>query len=161
MQVGSKYDEVGWKSYQICAKYGAMIATGHEHSYSRTKTLTAIGNRSRAHGAIGSFDQVLLRPNHTFVFVSGLGGKSARPYSCFSHDDDTWWASIYASNYILKNGVPLEPKDCDFMNPTRPQKTERTGVLFMDFNYLDDPRVARGQFVTSEGKVYDDFFVTR
>ena len=39
MQVGSKEDEVGWQPYEVCREGGAIVATAHEHSYSRTHLL--------------------------------------------------------------------------------------------------------------------------
>ena len=36
MQVGGKGNEAGWPAYQACLAGGAIVATGHEHSYSRT-----------------------------------------------------------------------------------------------------------------------------
>src|SRR3989338_8661474 len=42
MQVGLKTDEMGWSVYETCRQQGAIIATGHEHTYERTKTLTNI-----------------------------------------------------------------------------------------------------------------------
>ena len=36
MQVGGKPDETGWGVYEESRKGGAIIATGHEHSFSRT-----------------------------------------------------------------------------------------------------------------------------
>src|SRR5262249_50542404 len=44
LQLGSKGDETGWAVYETCKNHGAIIATGHEHSYSRTKTLTNMPN---------------------------------------------------------------------------------------------------------------------
>ena len=46
MQIGSKGDEIGWAVYETCKNQGPSIATGHEHSYSRTKTLTHAGAAS-------------------------------------------------------------------------------------------------------------------
>lgn len=159
MQVGRKSDEIGWKAYQLCAQYGAMIATGHEHSYSRTRTLSDIGNRAANHGAIGRNDQLQLAPGKTFAFVSGLGGKSARPYDCALHDNERWWASIYASNYILSNGMTVEAKRCELKDNTQGQ--HRTGVLFVDYNYDGNPKLAKGQFISSEGEIMDEFWINR
>ncbi len=41
-QVGGKENETGWAVYDECRKGGAIIATGHEHSYSRTLTLSNV-----------------------------------------------------------------------------------------------------------------------
>ena len=40
MQVGGKGDEMGWAVYEACRQKGAIIITGHEHTYHRTKTMT-------------------------------------------------------------------------------------------------------------------------
>jgi hypothetical protein len=40
MQVGGKGDEMGWAVYEACRQQGAIIITGHEHTYHRTKTMT-------------------------------------------------------------------------------------------------------------------------
>ena len=41
LQVGSKSDEVGFEAYNRCAKMGAIIVTGHEHSYCRSKPISS------------------------------------------------------------------------------------------------------------------------
>ncbi len=37
MQIGKQMDDVGWGPYEACRRGGAIIATGHEHSYARTQ----------------------------------------------------------------------------------------------------------------------------
>jgi len=90
-----------WASYRACQEAGAMIATGNEHVYARTVTLTDLGNGGAGHGATGAPDRVAVGPGRTFVVVSGLGGRSKRDYECAAHDDDTWWATVYTRNYYL------------------------------------------------------------
>ena len=48
MQVGGKGDSVGWEPYEECRKGGAIIATGHEHSYSRTHLMDSFETQSIA-----------------------------------------------------------------------------------------------------------------
>ena len=102
MQVGGKGDSTGWDVYEECRLGGAIIATAHEHSYERTKTLVDMSTQT-----IDSDwplpNDVRVAPGATFAFVSGLGGKSVRdqerclpaksPYGC-----DGVWASIYTSD---------------------------------------------------------------
>ena len=45
MQVGGKLDETGWDVYEECRKGGAIIATGHEHSYSRTHLMEVLRSK--------------------------------------------------------------------------------------------------------------------
>ncbi|HET6585220.1 MAG TPA: metallophosphoesterase, partial [Nannocystaceae bacterium] len=93
MQAGGKGNEVGWEAYRNCMNGGAIIATGHEHSYARTQTLTDLGNPESGHGAKGEHHVMTVGTGSTFVFVSGLGGNEVRDYEEDLHDDDTWWST--------------------------------------------------------------------
>ncbi|WP_437571958.1 DNRLRE domain-containing protein [Sorangium sp. So ce542] len=146
MQVGGKSNEVGWSAYQACMNAGAIVATGHEHSYSRTLTLTDVGNASTGHGKTGAFNLVELGPNRTFVFVSGLGGVGIRDYEAASHDDDTWWSSYYASNKWVKNGTLMSG-------------TADYGALFIRFNVGGDPKRATAYFKDVDGRLADEFTI--
>ncbi|HEY6560500.1 MAG TPA: DNRLRE domain-containing protein [Polyangiaceae bacterium] len=146
MQVGGKGDEVGWNAYRECMTGGAMVATGHEHSYSRTLTMTNVGNRSAGHGAVGAHTLVELGAGRNFVFVSGLAGVGIRDYVASSHDDDTWWSSYYASNRWVKNGTLMSG-------------TARYGALFVRFNVDGDPKRARAYFKDVNGRLADEFTI--
>jgi hypothetical protein len=146
MQVGTKTDEVGWNAYIECMKAGAIVSTGHEHSYARTLTLTDLGNASNGHGATGAFDIVELFAGGNFVFVSGLGGAGIRDRSSTEHDDDTWWASYYTANEWLKNGA-LQSGTGTF------------GALFIRFHVDGNPRRAKAYFKDVNGRVADEFVI--
>lgn len=146
MQVGAKADEVGWAPYQICERHGALIVTGHEHSYSRTRTLMAVGNLDFGHGAMPPDDRIELAPGRTAVVVAGLGGRSRRAFLEASHADDTWWASIYARGLQVNNGVQLGN-----------ESAIDDGALFIDFHVDGDPTLARGYFKTTAGAIVDSF----
>ncbi|XXY46396.1 DNRLRE domain-containing protein [Sorangium sp. So ce269] len=146
MQVGGKSNEVGWSAYQECMSAGAIVATGHEHSYSRTLTLTDVGNAGTGHGKTGAFNLVELAPNRNFVFVSGLGGVGLRDYEAASHDDDTWWASYIASNKWVKNGTLMSG-------------TADYGALFIRFNVSGDPKRATAYFKDVDGRLVDEFTI--
>ncbi len=146
-QIGGKGDSVGWDAYETCRRHGAIIATGHEHSYSRTKTL----RRVEAADVDSTCDDdrstpepdVCVGAGSTFLFVSGLAGSSVRdqercfptsyPYGC-----DGEWAKIYA-----------EDQGAQF------------GALFVSFDMSDDGDTARGYFKTIDGDVIDSFTITR
>jgi hypothetical protein len=147
MQIGTKSDEVGWNAYQVCMNAGALIGTGHEHSYSRTLTLTNLGTSSLGHGAVGAFDALSVGPGRTFVFVSGLGGQSVRNYDAVGHDDDTWWAAQYSADRWLKSGVVRSG-------------TGTHGALFIRFHVDGNPRLARGYFKDINGRIADEFTIT-
>lgn len=144
MQVGTKSDEVGWQAYQACAQAGAIISTGHEHSYSRTLTLTNLGNIAAGHGATGAHDVVQLGAGKTFVFVSGLAGVGMRPFSTTHHANDTWWSSYYTSDRWLRHGV-LQSGSGNY------------GALFVRFYVDGNPKKATAYFKDVSGRIVDTF----
>ncbi|MCP4408175.1 MAG: hypothetical protein GY807_10525 [Gammaproteobacteria bacterium] len=97
MQVGSKKDSVGWDVYEICREGGAIIATGHEHSYSRTHLLDSFETQNVA----STSDTLRVEKGKSFAFVSGIGGHSIRNQKL----DGPWWASIYASDQLANYGA--------------------------------------------------------
>lgn len=141
MQVGSKGNEMGWEVYETCRRLGAIIATGHEHSYHRTKTL-----RSTSYQIVDETcsdpENLCVGEEKTFVFVSGLGGVDIRdqdrclpatyPYGCKGE-----WAKIYTSDQEAKHGA-----------------------LFIEFNIEGDSKKARGYFKNIDGERVDEFEIT-
>ncbi|MGH7601453.1 MAG: hypothetical protein ACREOI_34270, partial [bacterium] len=97
MQVGEKSDEAGWEVYEASCEGGAIIATAHEHSYSRTHLLSNVQQQIVASRA----DTLSITKGKTFVFVSGLGGESIRGQKLSGN----WWASIYTSAQGANDGA--------------------------------------------------------
>jgi len=97
MQVGTKSDDTGWGVYQACLKQGGIVATGHEHSYSRTYLMNDFENQKVVHRE----NEMLVKPGQSFVFVSGLGGRGARGQA----RNDDWWASIFTGPQGAKSGA--------------------------------------------------------
>jgi hypothetical protein len=92
MQVGGKGNETGWGVYEESRRGGAIVATGHEHSYSRTHLLSSMERQTVA----SREEPLVLRADDpgtsadegtSFAFVSGLGGKSIRD----QERDGDWW----------------------------------------------------------------------
>ncbi len=138
MQVGGKSDETGWGVYEESRRGGAIIATAHEHSYSRTHLMADFPNQgvasTEAPLVLAADDPATPEDEgRSFAFVSGLGGHSVRNQDI----DGPWWASIYTSD-----------------------QGARSGALFGVFNYQGDPNLARFYFKDVGGAVIDDFFVT-
>jgi K319L-like, PKD domain len=137
MQVENKTDETGWGVYEESRKGGAIVATGHDHSYARTHLLSSFQNQTVA----GTGNTLILATDNTttpsdegrsFAFVSGLGG-----YSIYSQTrSGAWWASIYTST----QGATY-------------------GALFGVFNYQGNPRLAHFYFKNINGNVVDEFYV--
>ena len=97
MQVGGKRDETGWISYETCREKGAIIATGHEHSYSRSHLLSNMSKQT----VDGTTSPYLLSNGKTIAFVSGLGGTEPR----VQKRNGDWWAKIYTKTQDAKHGV--------------------------------------------------------
>jgi hypothetical protein len=141
MQLGKKNDSTGWNVYEQCKMGGAIIATGHEHSYTRTKSLSDIQNQI-VHPDYADQNNLVVTPGTTFVFVSGLGGAGIRdqnrclpdtyPYGCNGE-----WASIYSSN---QDASP--------------------GALFCTFYEDDNPTKASCYFKDIAGNIPDTFSIT-
>jgi predicted phosphodiesterase len=142
MQLGSKPSEMGWDVYETCREKGAIIVTGHEHSYHRTKTLSSITNQT-ADPTCSERNFLCVDPGRTFVAVSGLGGKDIRnqdrclpkayPYGCKKE-----WAKVYTSD-----------QGADY------------GALFITFYTDGDPKKARGYFKNVSGEIVDGPFQIR
>lgn len=138
MQVGGKDDDTGWGVYEESRRGGAIIATGHSHTYSRTHLLSSMMNQTIA----DSSDTLTIRlddPATTledegtgFAFVSGLGGRSIRDQEL----GGAWWASIYTST-----------------------QGANYGALFGVFNVDGDPRLAHFYFKSIDGLIVDEFYV--
>jgi hypothetical protein len=137
MQVGGKSDDTGWGVYEESRRAGAIIATGHEHSYSRTHLLSSMENQT-----IASTDNTLVLSaddtgtpgdeGRSFAFVSGIAGKSIRDQEL----SGAWWASIYTSTQNANHGA-----------------------LFGTFNYQGDPCLAYFYFKNIDDVVVDEFYV--
>lgn len=90
MQVGRKQDRVGWGPYRACREAGAIIVTGHEHSYSRTHLMDSFETQSVA----STSGTLMIEEGKSFVAVIGTGGQEVRPQL----REGDWWASIYTSD---------------------------------------------------------------
>jgi hypothetical protein len=133
---------MGWDVYENCRKHGAIITTGHEHSYERTRTLTEMETQT-VDPTCDTVEKACVSPGRTFAVVSGLGGVGVRdqerclpaeaPYGCNGE-----WASIFAS-----------------------QQGATYGAFFVVFNVGGDPTKAHGYFKTVDGDVVDQVDIVR
>ena len=139
-QLGAKTDEVGWEAFETCRSHGAIVVNGHEHSYSRTRTLTDV-SELLIDPDFPEVDSVRVGPGQTFVAVSGLGGRTLReqlrclpalpPYGC-----DGVWAAISSAT----NGA-------------------KEGALFFELGADGDPRKGKGTFIDVDGTAIDTFTI--
>jgi hypothetical protein len=139
MQTGEKEDGTGWEVYEECRIGGAMVVTGHEHSYQRTKTMIDFENQI-VDPKNSDPNEITIDHNSSFVVVNGLGGGGIRdqdrclpttyPYGC----DE--WAKIYSSD----------------------QEAEY-GALFCSFHINENPFLAHCYFKNISGEIVDDFTI--
>jgi hypothetical protein len=97
MQVGGKGDDTGWGVYEACREAGAIVATGHEHSYSRTYLMSSFENQVIANQS----SHLVLEEGKSFAFVSGIAGKSIRD----QENDWPWMAAVYTSDQNANHGA--------------------------------------------------------
>jgi hypothetical protein len=91
-QIGNKFTEVGLPLYDACRRHGAIVTTGHEHSYARTKRMSSFESFE-----VDQPDElILLNKGRSLAWVSGIGGIPLRegdPTLVSNH----WWASTAAT----------------------------------------------------------------
>lgn len=123
--VGPKGDEMGWAIYETCRKSGAIVAQGHSHTYSRSKTLTADSTQTIDEGCSDPFG-LCVGPGKHFYFDSSVGGNDLRALNAVASKPH--FAAAFSGDY---------------------------GALFIEFGVDGDPRQARGYFKTIRDVVID------
>ena len=133
LQTGFGIDETGYEVYDICRKHGAIIATGHDHSYARTHLMSNFENQIIASSTNAS--SVVIERGKSFAFVAGLGGFSMVPWQNKSNLYP-WWASTAT----VSNGANY-------------------GALFCIFNEGGNAHRAKCCFEDIDENVWDSFEV--
>jgi Calcineurin-like phosphoesterase len=136
MQRGEKEDMTGWGVYEECRKAGAIILSGHDHGYARTRLVSKFADRPQ-------FDERgehrVLRLAHgdatgrTVSILSGLGGKGVRQAEG-NLDKSPWYAST------LSNGDPQA----------------NSGMVLCTASWQGTPKLTC-KFKTIDGAVTDTF----
>lgn len=129
LQVAGKKDDTGWGVYEEARKGGAIIATAHDHSYGHTYLMSNFENQTIASQA----NPINIEEGKTFVFFSGLGGKSIYSQNLVA---SPWWAKIYTKT-----------QDATY------------GALFGVFNVNGVPDTAMFYFKNIKGEIVDRFDV--
>lgn len=124
--IGPKDDEMGWATYEACRAAGAIVAQGHSHTYSRSRTLTNDATQTVDPTCNGPFD-LCVGTNRHFFFDSSVGGYDLRSPTT-SIASKPYWGSTFTGAY---------------------------GALFIDFNVDGNPNKARGYFKTTEDRIVD------
>jgi hypothetical protein len=124
--VGPKSDEMGWAIYENCRQAGAIVAQGHSHTYSRSKTLTNDTSQTVDPACSDPF-ALCVGPGKHFFFDSSLGGVDTRSLNT-GIAGNAYWGSTYTGSY---------------------------GALFIEFNVDGDPKKAKGYFKTAQDVLVD------
>lgn len=132
-QLGRKADETGYAVYDICRKHGALILTGHEHSYARTHPMKSFERMQMANSRnLNLTNLVRIKQGQTIAFVSGIGGREPRPWANEARMN-SWWAAVGAQQTGIKQGALL----CEFR--------------------LGNSSMAKCKFRDYEDTIWDDF----
>ena len=133
MQTEAKLNKSGMEVFEACKDGGAIIATGHQHLYSRTGNIIEFIDPKNQKIDLEWYDSNKLRVKEgsTFAFVSGLGGS---PIASQVYDE---WPINYAAG----------------QNATY-------GALFCSFNAGGQPNKAYCYFKDIDGAIVDSFTIT-
>ena len=137
MTAGPNGNSVGWGVYEESRLGGAIIATAHDHIYSRTHLLSScdqatVASTSNTLEIEADDPETPADEGRSFVFVSGLGGKGK--YG--QEHSGPQFASIYTQD-----------------------QGSTYGALFGEFNVGGDPRLAHFYFMNIDDEIIDDFYV--
>lgn len=124
--IGPKDDEMGWATYEACRAAGAIVAQGHSHTYSRSRTLTNDATQTVDPTCNSPFDLCVGAGRH-FFFDSSVGGQDLRSPNT-SVSTKPYWGATFTGAF---------------------------GALFLEFNVDGNPNKAVGYFKTTEDRVVD------
>jgi hypothetical protein len=107
--VGPKDDEMSWAIYENCRSAGAIVAQGHSHTYSRSKTVTADQALTLDTACSDPF-ALCVGPGKHFFFDSSVGGQDLRT---LEETNKPHWAASDSTNFgalFLEFNVDGDPK---------------------------------------------------
>jgi hypothetical protein len=93
--VGPKGDEMGWAIYENCRAKGAIVAQGHSHTYSRSKTLANDANQTVDANCSDPFALCVGTGKH-FFFDSSVGGVDLRS---LENETKPHWGATFGGAY--------------------------------------------------------------
>jgi len=129
-QTGDKTDETGYAILDTCRRYGAVVGTAHEHSYSRTVLMDDFASQSWVEPI--QSDTLQLDLGRSFLFVSSLGGRDIRAWRN-NAQNNPWWAANAASDNNVDYGALL----CTFEDDSAECKqTDISGDVWDTFTIL-------------------------
>lgn len=138
-QIEKKSDETGYSIYDESRRQGAIIATAHQHCYSRTKLMFDF--KSLQYGLDSGNDilnPLIIKGGQTILHSTGTGGDSLRRCAG-NREKNPWWASTSCLPAL------------------------KYGATFCKFNYNGDPTLAYCYFkqINNDGSttVVDEYYL--
>ena len=133
LRTGSKGKEINLITgfYEYCKESGAIVMTGLENNYARSKLITNLNPITTQQEDLTSID---LLPETTIAFMTGINGDNAEPISIDKHNNINDWASTYSNS--------------------------DEAVLFITFNYENNPKKAKGEYRKINGDIIDSFEIS-
>lgn len=119
MQVEQANSQTTWNLYEACREGGALIATGHSHTYSRTHLMENFQDQKIA----SKENRLEIEKGKTIAFVSGVGGYSVRKRL----GKRPWWAVSKG----VQDGLSYGALFCTFHEGGR---ADRASCYFKDTN---------------------------
>jgi hypothetical protein len=147
-QVGRKTNEVGYGVFDTCRRQGAMILTGHEHSYSRSKLM-----RSFANHEVSTQAELRLREGRSFVMQQGMAGRGIRAFDTEGRRNDIGVLGRMRDNPWFASSAALGSR-----HPESRQELDY-GATLCTFNINGDPTRAECEFRDINGNVWDKYTV--
>jgi hypothetical protein len=108
-QIGNQIDSMGWQPFESCRQQGALIVTGGDHSYHRSKTILNYPEKMVSK-VWNQSNMTRLEPGTSVLVNSGLGGALfslqerckpiTPPYGCLEE-----WASVFSLSQEAEPGV--------------------------------------------------------
>lgn len=141
-QPGHKSDGPNVKVYEACREAGAIVATGHEHGYGRTKLITNYKKKEYSDGAIE------IQAGTSLAFVSGAGGRTLRSQGGAAGSNWMPMSQVYMQAQRTAERRANTPDDTDWKKDA--------GALICTFQGAS----ASCDFKLIDGTVKDSFTMT-
>ncbi|OMJ19707.1 hypothetical protein AYI69_g6519 [Smittium culicis] len=129
MQIGKKKNQTGYDIYDMCRKFGAIVATSHVHAYSRSKLMTNYKKQQY----LNQTDVLNIHVKTSVNIVSGMGGYSIDK-SIDGLRENPWWAATVSR-----------------------QDESGPGAVLCTFHIDGNPEKAFCEFRDISGKVWDSW----
>lgn len=110
LQIGAKSTEVSLPIYDACRRTGAIISTGHEHSYARTHQMSSFEN---FYTNISADGLIHISEGNTVAWVSGVSGYDLRNADT-SLASSSWWAATSAAGGTTSVAATYAALICKF-----------------------------------------------